>query len=194
MSFCCFCVDVQNLICYTVLWNRLKLVHCISKMTPTKHQINLYYTHQSCTLSTSGDLTPVLQQTRMVKPLHKRAAKGMRNRTGTSKKCTKEEMNVTNLNKFNFPYYSCKRIAKPYPDGLVDQRDSFRLQLWDSFILDIANFHRRLLNACPFSLCGVKLIPYFGLKYESYIGYTVPSVILFLYSSGTSTHAPMRFQ
>ena len=51
---------------------------------------------------------------------------------------------LRNLNKFNFPYYSCKRIAKPYPNDLVDQRDSFRVQLCDNFILDIANFHRDL--------------------------------------------------
>ena len=63
---------------------------------------------------------------------------------------------LRNLNKFNFPYYSCKRIAKPYPNGPVDQRDSFRVQLCDNFILDLANFHRRL-NGCPFSFCGVKL-------------------------------------
>ena len=29
-------------------------------------------------------------------------------------------------------------MAKPYPDGPVDQRDSFRVQLCDNFILDIA--------------------------------------------------------
>ena len=63
---------------------------------------------------------------------------------------------LRNLNKFNFPYYSCKRIAKPYPNGPVDQRDSFRVQLCDNFILDIANFHRRL-NARSFSFCAVKL-------------------------------------
>ena len=63
---------------------------------------------------------------------------------------------LRNLNKFNFPYYSCKRIAKPYPDGPVGQRDSFRVQLCDNFILDITNFHRRL-NTRPFSFCGVKL-------------------------------------
>ena len=51
---------------------------------------------------------------------------------------------LRNLNKFNFPYYSCKGIAKPYPNDLVDQRDSFRVQLCDNFILDIANFHRYL--------------------------------------------------
>ena len=63
---------------------------------------------------------------------------------------------LRNLNKFNFPYYPCKKIAKPYPDGPVDQRDSFRVQLCKNYILDIANFHRRL-NARPFSFCGVKL-------------------------------------
>ena len=63
---------------------------------------------------------------------------------------------LRNLNKFNFPYYSCKRIAKLYPNGLVDQRDSFRVQVCDNFILDIANFHRRL-NPRSFSYCGVKL-------------------------------------
>ena len=99
---------------------------------------------------------------------------------------------LRNLNKFNFPYYSCKRIAKPYPNGPVDQRDSFRLQLCDNFILDLANFRRRL-NGCPFSFCGVKLItkasvvfqwkkcikpiPYFALEYESYIGFTVPMLL-----------------
>ena len=101
---------------------------------------------------------------------------------------------LQNLNKFNFPYYSCKRIAKPYPNGPVDQRDSFRVQLCDNFILDLANFHRRL-NGCPFSFCGVKLnqsfrrsvvfqwkkyikpIPYFALKYENYIGFTVPVLL-----------------
>ena len=63
---------------------------------------------------------------------------------------------LQNLNKFNFPYYACRRIAKPYPDGPVDQHDSFRVQPWDNFILDIVNFHRRL-KARPFSFCGVKL-------------------------------------
>ena len=29
-------------------------------------------------------------------------------------------------------------MAKPYPDGPVDQRDSFRVHLCDNFILDIA--------------------------------------------------------
>ena len=47
-------------------------------------------------------------------------------------------------------------MAKPYPDGPVDQRDSFRVQLCENIILDIANFHRRL-NARPFSSCEVKL-------------------------------------
>ena len=51
---------------------------------------------------------------------------------------------LRNLNKFNFPYYSCKRIAKSYSNDLVDQRDSFRVQLCDNFILDIVNFHRDL--------------------------------------------------
>ena len=95
------------------------------------------------------------------------------------------------LNKFNFTYYSCKRIiAKPYPDGPVDKRDSFCVQLCDDFILDIANIQRRL-NARPFSFCEVKLkvsvvfqwkkyikhMPYFALKYESYIGCTVPLLL-----------------
>ena len=62
---------------------------------------------------------------------------------------------LRNLNKFNFPYYSCKRIAKPYPNGPVDQRESFRVQLCDNFILDLANFG--IGDACPFSFCGVKL-------------------------------------
>ena len=122
----------------------------------------------------------------MVKPLYKWAGKG--ERTGPSKKRTKEEINVKkNLNKFNFPY-SCKRMAKPYPEGPVDQRDSFRVQLCNNFILDIANFYGRL-NVSPFSFCAVKLnqtsvvfqwkeyikhIAYFAQKYESYIGYTVP--------------------
>ena len=70
---------------------------------------------------------------------------------------------LRNLNKFNFPYYSCK-IAKPYPNGLVDQRDSFRVQLCNNFILDIAKKY-------------IKHIPYFALKYESYIGYTVPLLL-----------------
>ena len=51
-----------------------------------------------------------------------------------------EEINVTKFKQV----YSCKRIAKPYPNDLVDQRDSFRVQLCDNFILDIANFHRDL--------------------------------------------------
>ena len=98
---------------------------------------------------------------------------------------------LRNLNKFNFPYYSCKRIAKPYPNDPVDQRGSFRVQLCDNFILDLANFHRRL-NGCPFSFCGVKLNQsfscfsmeeirqahtVFALKYESYIGFTVPVLL-----------------
>ena len=53
---------------------------------------------------------------------------------------------LRNLNKFNFPYHSCKRIAKPYPNGPVDQRESFRVQLCDDFILDLANFHRRRVS------------------------------------------------
>ena len=52
VSSCCFCVDVQILICYTVLWNCLQLVHCICKMPPAKHQIRLYDTHQSYKLYT----------------------------------------------------------------------------------------------------------------------------------------------
>ena len=74
----------------------------------------------------------------MVRPLYKRAVKGARSRTGTSKKRTKEEIHVTKFKQVQFPYYFCKRIAKPYPDGPVDQRDSFRVQLCDNFILDIA--------------------------------------------------------
>ena len=61
----------------------------------------------------------------MVRPLYKWAVKGEINSTGTSKKRTKEKLMLRNL-KFNFPYYSCKRIAKPYPNGPVYQRDSFR--------------------------------------------------------------------
>ena len=98
---------------------------------------------------------------------------------------------LRNLNKFNFPYCSCKRIAKPYPNDLVDQRDSFRVQLCDNFILDIANFHRDLTrvlfrfveqNSTKASIVFqwkkyIKHIPYFALKYESYIGYTVPPLL-----------------
>ena len=74
--------------------------------------------------------TPVLRQTRMVTPLYKWTVKGARNRTGTSKKRTNEEIIILrNLNRFSFPNYSCKRIAKPYPDGPVDHCDSFRVQL-----------------------------------------------------------------
>ena len=95
---------------------------------------------------------------------------------------------LRNLNKFNFPYYSCKRIAKPYPNGPVDQRDSFRVQLCDNFVSDLANFHRRRVSF--FVLWGkaqpklqlffngkIHPIPYFALKYKSYIGFTV-SVLL----------------
>ena len=65
----------------------------------------------------------------MVRPLYKRAVKGERNSTGTSKKRTKEETNVTKFKQIQFPYYSCKRIGKPCPDGPVDQRNFFRVQL-----------------------------------------------------------------
>ena len=82
----------------------------------------------------------------MVRPLYKRAVKGARNRTGTYVKEThesqrnarKKKFMLRSLNKFNFPYYFCERIAKPYPDGPVDQRDSFGVQLCDNFILGIA--------------------------------------------------------
>ena len=65
----------------------------------------------------------------MVRSLCKWAVKGESNSTGTSKKRTKKKLMLRNLNKFNFPYYFRKRIAKPYPDGPVNQRDSFRVQL-----------------------------------------------------------------
>ena len=98
---------------------------------------------------------------------------------------------LRNLNKFNFPYYSCTRTAKPYPNDLVDQRDSFRVQLCDNFILDIANFHRDLTrvlfrfmeqNSSKASIVFqwkkyIKHIPYFALKYESCIGYTIPLLL-----------------
>ena len=74
----------------------------------------------------------------MVRPLYKRAVKGARNRTGTSKKRTKEEIHVTMFKQVQFSILFSKRMAKPYPDGPVDQRDSFRVNLCDNFILDIA--------------------------------------------------------
>ena len=40
------------LMCNLLFWNCLQLVRCMCKMPPAKHQINLYYTHQSCTLYT----------------------------------------------------------------------------------------------------------------------------------------------
>ena len=70
-------------------------------MPPAKHQINLYI-HIKVARCTRGDFTPVLRQTRMVRPLYKRAVKGARNRTGTSKKRTKEEIHVTNFKQVQF--------------------------------------------------------------------------------------------
>ena len=50
----------------------------------------------------------------------------------------KEEIHVTMFKQVQFSISFCKRMAKPYPDGPVDQRDSFRVNLCDNFILDIA--------------------------------------------------------